>query len=184
MTIPSLFILGCWAVYVVIWTGLAGWSKPSIRKGSFWQWLIRPGIVVMAVALQSSGLRHSLGGFPPSMAVAILGDVLCAAGIALAIWARLTLGRNWGMPMSHKEGAELITRGPYTLIRHPIYSGVLLALFGTALVGGVAWLLFFVLIGAFFIHSARQEEQRMVMQFPEAYGDYKARTKMLVPWIF
>ena len=182
MTLPSLFILGCWAVYVVIWTGLAGWSKPSIKKGNRWQWLIRPGIVVMALALQSPGLRRSLGG-NVTLEMAILGDVLCAAGIALAVWARLVLGRNWGMPMSHKEGAELITTGPYAAIRHPIYSGVLLALLGTAIAGGVAWFLFFVLIGAFFVYSARQEEARMAALFP-GYEAYRSRTRMLVPWVY
>ena len=184
MTIPSLIILGCWAIYVIIWTGLAGWSKPSIKKGSTWQWLIRPGIIVMALGLQSSALRRSIGGtLTDNMAAGMLGDILCAAGIGFAIWARLTLGRNWGMPNSHKEGAELITRGPYAVIRHPIYSGVLLALLGTAIVGGVAWFLFFVAIAGSFIHSARQEEMRMAQAFPD-YSAYRQRTKMLVPWIF
>jgi protein-S-isoprenylcysteine O-methyltransferase Ste14 len=184
MAVPSLFILGCWAIYVAIWTGLAGWSKPSIKKASLWQWLIRPGIIVMALALQSAALRRTIGGVAnPNMTAAILGDVLCALGIGLAIWARLTLGRNWGMPNSHKEGAELITAGPYAVIRHPIYSGVSLALLGMAMVGGVAWFLFFLLIAGTFIHSARQEELRMGRTFPD-YSAYRQRSKMLVPWIF
>ena len=80
-------------------------------------------------------LRVLRGG---SLAVAspvlgAIGAVVFASGLALAIWARVHLGRNWGMPMTQKDEPELVMSGPYRYVRHPIYSGLLAAVLGTAL---------------------------------------------------
>lgn len=66
------------------------------------------------------------------------GVALVLCGLGTAVWARISLGRNWGMPMSEKEEPELVTSGPYGVVRHPIYSGIVLATVGTALVAGLA----------------------------------------------
>ncbi len=65
-----------------------------------------------------------------------LGMGLTAVGIAFALWARLWIGRNWSGTITIKDQHELIQRGPYSLVRHPIYTGLLLAFLGTALVHG------------------------------------------------
>src|SRR5580700_10562867 len=105
-------------------------------------------------------------------------------GVGLAVWARVYLGRNWGMPTSTKEDPELVTSGPYRTIRHPIYTGILLALIGSAIALSVWWLIAVALIGGYFIYSAFVEERNMTRFFPSAYPEYQQSTKMLIPFIF
>ena len=109
--------------------------------------------------------------------------VLVVLGIGLAIYARVYLGRNWGMPMSRKEDPELVTNGPYAEVRHPIYSGIILAMLGSAIGDNVYWTLPLVLSVPYFIYSARREEELMLAQFAERYRDYMRRTKMIVPFV-
>ena len=112
-----------------------------------------------------------------------IGAVLFASGIALAIWARVHLGRNWGMPMSQKAEPELVTSGPYRVVRHPIYSGLLAALLGTALVTNLIGLFIVVILGAYFYYSASVEEKNLTTTFPTAYPAYQTSTKMLIPFV-
>ena len=93
------------------------------------------------------------------------------------------LGRNWGMPMSQKADPELITTGPYEKIRHPIYSGIILGMVGTAIAVSVYWLIAVALLGAYFIYSAIIEERTMTKLFPTTYPPYKSATKMLIPYV-
>lgn len=116
-------------------------------------------------------------------ALAAVGTAIFLAGIGLAVWARIYLGRNWGMPMTEKDEPELVTSGPYSLVRHPIYSGILLATVGTALATNVYWLLTSVALGAYFLYAAKVEEALMERTFPAAYPSYRARTKMLIPFV-
>ena len=104
-------------------------------------------------------------------------------GLAFAIRARLTIGRNRGTPMSQKDDPELVTSGPYRLVRHPIYSGVLVAGAATALALSWWWLVAVALAGIYFIYSATVEERFLTEQFPDTYAAYKRSTKMLVPFI-
>ena len=83
--------------------------------------------------------------------------------------------------MSRKEQPELVTSGPYAHIRHPIYTGLGLAMLGSAIAVNIDWLLLLVLIGGYFIYSARREETVMLQQLPEQYSAYKARTGMFTP---
>ena len=112
------------------------------------------------------------------------GVALCLFGFSLAINARRHLGRNWGLPMSRKEQPELVTTGPYALIRHPIYTGLILAMLGSAIGVNVFWALLLVPVGAYFIYSARREETVMLQLFPEQYAAYMARTGMFAPCPF
>jgi len=112
------------------------------------------------------------------------GLAVFLAGLALAVWARVYLGRNWGTPMSLKVDPELITTGPYRYVRHPIYSGIILGMIGTTMAVSLYWLLAVGLLGAYFIYSATVEERNMERLFPESYPAYKSSTKMLVPFVF
>jgi protein-S-isoprenylcysteine O-methyltransferase Ste14 len=105
------------------------------------------------------------------------------AGFALAVWARRHLGRNWGMPMSLKQGHELLTTGPYRYVRHPIYTGMLLAVLGSALINGPIWVVVFVGGAIYCVYSARTEEGLMLQQFPEQYARYRGRTKAIIPFL-
>ena len=116
--------------------------------------------------------------------VAGLGLVLFALGLGFAIWARVHIGRNWGTPMSQKDEPELVTSGPYRLVRHPIYSGILLAGVGTAVALSWLWLIAVALAGVYFVYSATVEERYLTEQFPDTYPAYRRSTKMLVPFLF
>lgn len=86
--------------------------------------------------------------------------------------------------MSLKEKPELVTSGPYRSLRHPIYTGMLLAMLGTALVVGLSWLIIFIGAGIYFVYSAKTEEQIMMREFPHIYPEYKKHTNMLIPLIW
>jgi protein-S-isoprenylcysteine O-methyltransferase Ste14 len=77
-----------------------------------------------------------------------------------------------------------VTSGPYHLVRHPIYSGILLAGVGTAVALSWMWLIAVALAGIYFLYSATVEERYLTEQFPDAYPVYKCSTKMLVPYVF
>jgi protein-S-isoprenylcysteine O-methyltransferase Ste14 len=112
-----------------------------------------------------------------------IGAVVFASGIALAIWARVQLGQNWGMPMTKKAEPELVTSGPYRFVRHPIYSGLLAALLGTALVTNLIGLIIVAVLGGYFYYSASVEEKNLTATFPTAYPAYRTSTKMLIPFV-
>jgi protein-S-isoprenylcysteine O-methyltransferase Ste14 len=113
----------------------------------------------------------------------VIGAVVFALGIALAIWARVHLGRNWGMPMTQKAEPELVTSGPYRFVRHPIYSGLLAGLLGTALATNLIGLIIVLILGAYFYYSASVEEKNLTATFPTAYPAYQTSTKMLIPFV-
>jgi protein-S-isoprenylcysteine O-methyltransferase Ste14 len=99
------------------------------------------------------------------------------------VWARIHLGRNWGMPMTERTEPELVTSGPYRFVRHPIYSGILLGLLGTGLATSLYWLIGFGVALVYFTYSATVEERTLTATFPDAYPKYKAHTKMLIPFL-
>jgi len=144
---------------------------------------IRVVLVVLAVAVARLGLFR-MHGLRTGPWLAGIGLVLFAAGLALAVWARLHLGRNWGGPMTQKADPELVTSGPYRLVRHPIYSGILVAFTGSALALDWAWLVVVVLTGVYFVHSATVEERHLSQAFPDTYPEYRRSTRMLVPFLF
>jgi protein-S-isoprenylcysteine O-methyltransferase Ste14 len=191
MTIFARFIIAFWLVFIGYWLISATGAKKRVR-GSSWRagaWF-RAALVIGAFQLQRlpvfQKLSHSLhlGVASSNPVTGLIGIILCAMGITFAIWARRHLGKNWGMPMSLQEGHELITTGPYTRVRHPIYTGILLAMLGSALAVGAAWFLPFTIFCAYFVYSAKTEEKLMMQQFPNEYPSYKARTKMLVPFMW
>jgi len=113
----------------------------------------------------------------------VIGLAVFLLGLALAVWARVYLGRNWGMPMTQKVDPELVTTGPYRRVRHPIYSGIILAMIGTAIAVSLYWLVAVVVLGGYFIYSATVEERYLAERFPDSYSEYKESTKMLIPFI-
>jgi protein-S-isoprenylcysteine O-methyltransferase Ste14 len=175
----ELIVAVVWGVFWVGWVLAAIAATPGIRS----RHARAPGLLVVIAFVVLRSL-HVTGGSIHSPPVRALGLVLLAAGLGEAVWARVYLGRNWGMPMTEKERPELVTSGPYRFIRHPIYSGMLLAMAGSALAATLWWLVILVGLGSYFIYSARVEERLMTTAFPEAYPAYRARSKMLIPSVF
>ena len=184
----SIVIFSCWVIFWLYWLISAFGSKrnigPSIRRFAG----IRIVIIILALVLfrllntQNYSFENHIAANNETLQTA--GLIIFLLGLLLAVWARLHLGRNWGMPMSQKQDPELVTSGPYHYIRHPIYSGILLAMLGTAIALSIYWLLIFAVSAVYFIYSAGVEEQLMLRQFPKVYQLYKSKTKMLIPFIF
>ena len=139
-------------------------------------------VVLLLLRLRLLKGRHPVTANDPWLQG--IGLAIFVLGLALAVWARIYIGRNWGMPMSEKADPELVTSGPYRLIRHPIYSGIILAMVGTTVAISLYWLIAVVLLGAYFIYSAVMEERHMAEVFPDTYPGYRQSTKMLIPFVF
>ncbi len=178
---------GLWVAWGLYWVISAQNVKTTARRESsasrvFYSLLLATGALLMAVP------RNRLGWFAtpllPDMPLRYrLALALLAAGLALTVWARVHLGRNWSGTVTLKEGHELIRSGPYGLVRHPIYTGLLLAFTGTAIACGdpaaVAGLL---LVLVSFLYKLRIEETFMRAKFPQQYPDYAASVPALVPF--
>ncbi|HVR47326.1 MAG TPA: isoprenylcysteine carboxylmethyltransferase family protein [Candidatus Binatia bacterium] len=185
------WIIGAlWLTFVLVWLVTAFGAKRSVSGIDWWrQAQLRLALIVLILlVLRIPVIRHSLHVAHPGFVtvdprLGIAGVILCALGVAIAIWARVHLGRNWGLPMSRKEAPELVTSGPYAYVRHPIYSGIFLAMIGSALGESVLWLIPFAVAGAYFIYAARTEEHILEQEFPEQYAAYRRHTKMLVPFV-
>jgi protein-S-isoprenylcysteine O-methyltransferase Ste14 len=184
--LPGDIIPACWISFAVIWLLAAAFNKRSIYRESGTQRLRYSILLVLAFLLLTK--RHRLPYpldvriIPETDAVNWMAGVLCIAGLAFCIWARATLGRNWSGTITLKEGHELIERGPYRLVRHPIYTGLLAMFLATGVAFGhlggfVAVLLAF----ASFWTKLSDEEKLMLQQFPDQYGSYERRVKRSFP---
>jgi protein-S-isoprenylcysteine O-methyltransferase Ste14 len=181
-------IIVCWVIFWLYWFISAFGAKRNTRIGMEKFAGLRIGIFLGVVILfrlvnvqNYSFLNRASTSNKP---LATIGLIIVLTGLLTAVWARVNLGRNWGMPMSIKQDPELVTSGPYRYIRHPIYSGILLALIGTSLASSLVWLIVFAIAGIYFVYSAVEEEKLMIKQFPKVYPSYKSKTKMLIPFIF
>jgi protein-S-isoprenylcysteine O-methyltransferase Ste14 len=184
----NLIIPSLWALWIAVWLVLARGAKKTQWRENFRSRMsyAAPG----AVAFISLAFTAPPDQFwfrpllPWSPAFLGIGVFLMLAGFALTIWARLVLADNWSATVTLKQDHELISRGPYRLVRHPIYSGLLLAAFGTALprddlraVAAMALILLSIL------RKAGIEEVKLSQHFGTAYRDYRQRTKMLIPYL-
>jgi len=121
--------------------------------------------------------------WPPSPAACSIGVALVIAGLAFAIWARVHLGGNWSGTGTVKQDHELIRSGPYAYVRHPIYTGLITALLGTAIASGtVHAVIGLVIIAAAFVRKLRTEEEFMRETFPGEYQRYSAEVPALIPF--
>jgi len=179
--VELVFAVG-WAAFWIYWF-VAAFSIKRGRVAWSHELRIRVVLLVLTILLIKLGAfrNHGLNTNPLRAGVGLL---LFADGLAFAIWARVHLGRNWGSPMSRKNDPELVTSGPYRLVRHPIYSGILVATAGTAVALSWAWLIAVALAAVYFVYSATVEEGYLTEHFPDTYPAYKRSTKMLVPFIF
>ncbi len=171
-----------WIVFWAYWLVMAATAKAGRSRWTQFAG-VRVGIILVILLLIR--LRVFKGHEAATSNPWLLGTGLAifVLGLALAVWARVYLGRNWGMPMSQKADPELVTTGPYGRIRHPIYSGIILGMVGTAIAVSLYWLIAVAILGAYFLVSAVIEERTMAKLFPAAYPPYKGATKMLIPYI-
>lgn len=173
--IPAL-----WLGWTAIWAASSLGVKRAARRESLVSWASHHLLLFAAGALLAMPRRAP---FPPRSPLASrLGTAGVAGGLGFALASRACLGRNWSGAVTVKQGHELIQAGPYRLVRHPIYTGMLLAFLGTAAARGDKRGLAAVLLAtASFLLKARVEERFMVEQFPQEYPGYRVRTPALIP---
>jgi protein-S-isoprenylcysteine O-methyltransferase Ste14 len=171
-----------WIVFWAYWLAMAVTAKAGRSR---WRQFVgvRVGIILVILLLLRLRVFKGHGAATSNPWLLGIGLAIFVLGLVLAVWARVYLGRNWGMPMSQKADPELVTTGPYRRVRHPIYSGILLGMVGTAVAISPYWLIAVAVLGAYFLFSAVSEEHTMAKLFPDAYPPYKRATKMLIPYI-
>ena len=180
----NLVIFSLWIAFWIYWFIEAGRAKRARTRA-----LTSAGVgvralvfLVIVLLLRSATFRGQLDA-SVSPAVQAAGFTLFVLGIGFAVWARVYLGSNWGMPMSEKVDPELVTTGPYRYVRHPIYSGIILAMIGTGIAVSAYWLIPAVILAVYFVFSAAAEERIMLRVFPATYPAYKHASKMLIPFL-
>ncbi len=191
MTFIEEGIVGCWAVFALVWIMTSFFAKETTRRQSprdlFFYWL--PLVVGAWLIFNGFSRAHypwGLGMYltPGSAPFAWLGFLIVLVGLMLALWARFTLGRNWSSTVVVKQNHELVTSGPYAYVRHPIYTAFILMFLGSALwLGTLAALIGVVLVVVSCWIKLLQEETFMRAQFPEAYPAYERRVKRLIPFV-
>jgi protein-S-isoprenylcysteine O-methyltransferase Ste14 len=188
--VNSLLVAIFWTIFIAIWLISALGSKKKQTNSSMSTWwkdaALRTFIIAMIVLFFGSKLNSSdfrnLSSFGPVLSS--LGVIICAMGLGFAIWARFLLGKVWSMPAPAKKEPELITTGPYAYVRHPIYTGITFAMFGTFLASTFIWGIPLVIFCVYFIYSAHKDEKLMLKEFPKQYPDYTKKTKMLIPYLY
>jgi len=175
-----------WLFWIVYWTASAGGNKRTLHQiNPIWR-----ALAIVFVVLVYAAIRHDPAYFnrrllDQDLIRDVIGLVLTALGLLFSIWARRTLGTNWSANPTIKEGHELIQSGPYRWIRHPIYTGILLAVLGGNLADArIRDVYIFALVLTMLLLKLRVEERLLVRQFPEAYIPYRKRTKALIPFVF
>jgi protein-S-isoprenylcysteine O-methyltransferase Ste14 len=179
-------ILALWAVFWIYWIVSAFTANESRHdfnpRGIPLRLATGIAIALGLRGLTAAGVRLNALSVHAAPVIA-LGFLLLILGLAFAVWARLHLGRNWGMPATRRVAPELISSGPYTYVRHPIYSGLLLAGVGTSVAINVIGVVIVALLIPYFLYAARVEEHNMTAVFPEAYPAYQKRSRLLIPFL-
>ena len=189
MRIEATDLIGYeWLAMVAVWLIGAIGIKRQVRKQAVSARM--PYVLALALAVVLVFTRSLAWGIlgwrwiEEGPLADYLGLILTSIGIGFAIWARFFLGRNWSSTPGVAEGHQLIRRGPYALVRHPIYSGILLAFLGTAVAKGRLGPLIGVLIaGVSFYWKLKTEEQFMTEEFGTEYARYRREVRALIPFV-
>lgn len=187
-SLPLKLIAALWIVWWFFWL-ISAYGTKATR----WREPLRARLAHQAPLILTAllfGMRSDLPVYltrrflPPNFAIQAFGVMLFFAGMSLSVWARANLGSNWSGTVTLKENHSLVCTGPYQYVRHPIYSGILLAISGTAVVIG-EWrgLIGFAFALAALVHKSKAEEKIMRQTFPE-YEEYAGETAALVPFVF
>jgi protein-S-isoprenylcysteine O-methyltransferase Ste14 len=183
------YINAIWSLVAIYWVVGMVIAKPTIKSESILSRAVHIALGCAAVLLvwEPSTGRGFLGYrlIPSAGWVAWLGLALTFGGCAFAVWARATLGSNWSSTVTVKQDHELILRGPYAVVRHPIYTGLLLALTGTVIaVGEIRAFIGLGLAFIAFLLKSAAEEKFMREEFSTEYVQYSQRVRRLIPFVF
>jgi protein-S-isoprenylcysteine O-methyltransferase Ste14 len=181
-------ILWAWCAWALYWLISSIGNKATQRReplGSRLAYLLPLLIGGVLIGVRELPWAAVLGMrlWPRSFLIYCVGFAILIAGLGFAVWARVHLGRNWSGAVTVKEGHELIRTGPYGYVRHPIYTGILAAVIGTAIASGtLRSALGFVIIAAALVCKLRKEEEFMREVFPGQYPQYCEAVPALIPF--
>lgn len=175
-----------WFAWCILWLLMAAWSKPSKRREFPWQRLehVIPMLIGFFLIYNHNASWSFLSNriIPQNEGMTVAGLLLTAGGLIFAVWARIALGANWSGTVTIKSGHNLIRRGPYKWIRHPIYTGILLSFVGTVLLQGeVRSFLAFLMVLLALYRKAKREEKFLSEEFGEGFADHAKHTGMFLP---
>ena len=174
-----------WGGWLLFWLVSARGNKQTATRSPLWRFIVLAAVLVVWLGWRQFPKYFEEPLLPPRAAWVYIGLVLTACGLGFAIWARRVLGTNWSAMPGIKKDHELIQRGPYRLVRHPIYTGLLLAVFGSCLAEGRVGNLWVVgMVAVLLIVKLKAEEALLTRQFPEAYLRYQRRVKALIPFVY
>ncbi len=177
-----------WGAWFIYWQVAALNAKTTRRRESRWSRAAHIAPLLAAVFLlfipDMPGDAIFARFLPRTIEIYWVGVGLLVAGLGFSVWARRRLGRNWSGTVTVKEDHELIRTGPYRWVRHPIYTGILLGFFGTAIALG-EWrgLIAVAFVVVAFLLKIRLEERWMIETFGDAYRRYRAEVKALIPFL-
>ena len=185
MITPTASLKILWGGWALLWFLGAAWSARTVARESAASRLLYTVLMGIGSVMVFFGWDFGMfydSMYPRTPMIAWLGVALTVIGLGFTVWARVQIGRFWSGTVTLKEGHELIRSGPYAITRHPIYTGLLFALIGTAVtvdrVGVVPGL---VLVTAGIVAKVRSEERLLLEHFGDAYRDYRAQVPALIP---
>jgi protein-S-isoprenylcysteine O-methyltransferase Ste14 len=186
---PDLTIIVLWPAWLVSWGVAAFWSSRTEKRGGFvaeiaFRILFYAGAILLLAPLSNRQYCEQVQFWHFNAALKWILVALTATGFLFAWWARIHLGRLWSAWLTKKAGHHVVDTGPYRLVRHPIYLGIIFAAFATAIENGTSFALFGAAILTFaFYTKARREERFLRVELGEdAYDAYARKTAMLMPF--
>lgn len=182
MHVVALIVLVAWVAFWIYWLAASVGAKAGRSRWTGFAGIRVAVVLLVLLLVRARVFKGQTVTTDPWLEG--VGLAVFTSGLAVAVWARVHLGRNWGTPMSQKADPELVTTGPYRRVRHPIYSGIILAMVGTAVAVSWYWLIAVALVGGYFVYSAVREERYLSQRFPDAYPRYQGSAKMLIPFVF
>jgi protein-S-isoprenylcysteine O-methyltransferase Ste14 len=194
-------ITALWLLWIFIWIVAGLRTKPVVQRQSVGSRVLDRMLILAAVILLLLGKgsrpgRFFLSAVPAASwlydrfvrlypGVVLIGAPLVLIGLGIAVWARFYLGGNWSRSVTFKQDHELIRSGPYRYVRHPIYTGILIAVAGTACaIGQWRGVVGFVLTLIAFWYRSRLEERLLIEHFGDSYRRYREQVKGLIPYLF
>ena len=187
IAIASQIIVTCWCIFLVVWLVSAFRTKRTVEKQSLASALAHRlpiGLGWWLLILPKWSRTADWQVIPRTACFQLTGAVICIYGLVFTLWARRTLAGNWSSDVTFKQDHELIRAGPYRIVRHPIYTGLLVMWFGTAIqIGQVRGIFSLLLVTIGFWIKLNQEERLMMQHFPDAYPAYRREVKALIPFV-
>jgi protein-S-isoprenylcysteine O-methyltransferase Ste14 len=189
MSVPVRIVYALWIAIFVIWAIAGRLTKRTVQSADAWKsriplWIVLVAWVIMLQPEFSPG-PWAWRFTPEGPAASYLGLAFTVLGLGFSLWARFYIGSNWDALVTLKEDHRLVRTGPYSIVRHPIYSGFMVATLGTAVAQGeIGRLVPVVLVVLAWGYKAKVEEKFLTQRFGEEYNKYRREVKGLIPLVW